>query len=399
MGFFDIFTRKEQRNLTQEEQDTNNGSGVGLQFLKSKYTIPSINLSGVFAAVELISNSVAEIPIKVKTHQDNKTDTIDYHPIYDMFRNSQTTKFTLIKMLVKDMLLEGNGIAYIDRNPDGTPMRLVYCRRADVTIRYNEKTRDLYYLIPSVKKGKIEPIDVIHLIKNSDNGIEGIGILKYAANTLELAKYTETAANGYFSNGMHVAGILSTESRINSDKQRNEMRTAWNEAHGPGGSGLAILELGMKYQPVANNSKESQLLETRLFNLNEIARFFNISPVLLGDLSHSSYSTIEGSLLEFVTHTLFPYISLLEDELTRKLIKPSERNLYVDLDENHLIRSDKQSQANYLKTLVSGGIITVNEARETLGFNPMDGADNLFVAFTDINQNQINKSESKEDEQ
>lgn len=395
MGFF---RRKENRSQDVPVVDNN---GLGLSNLVNKAQIPSISLSAVFAAVEIISNSVAELPINVKTREDDKTGMVKVHPIYEALNNGITTKFMLLKMLVTDMLLYGNGIAYIDRDADGTPLQIVYCPYGTYNINYNANTRQLYYTITSLRRGRIEPIDIIHLVKNSRNGVEGIGVLNYASHTLELAKATEKAAQDYFSSGCHVAGILTTNATRLTKPQRDTIRDAWNQAHGTKGTGMAILENGMQYSPVASNSKESQLLETRLFNLNDIARFFSISPVLLGDLSHSSYSTIEASLLEFVTHTLFPYITLIENEFTRKLIKPSEKNLFIDLDENYIVKSDKQSQANYLSTLVSKGIMTVNEARYQLGLNPMEGGDKLFVAFTDINQNTINNknTEKEEDEQ
>jgi HK97 family phage portal protein len=395
MGFF---SRKENRSQDVPVVDNN---GLGLSNLVNKAQIPSISLSAVFAAVEIISNSVAELPINVKTREDDKTGIVKVHPIYEALNNGITTKFMLLKMLITDMLLYGNGIAYIDRDADGTPLQIVYCPYGTYNINYNANTRQLYYTITSLRRGRIEPIDIIHLVKNSRNGVEGIGVLNYASHTLELAKATEKAAQDYFSSGCHVAGILSTTAQRLTKDQREAIRDAWNQAHGTKGTGMAILENGMQYSPVAANSKESQLLETRLFNLNDIARFFSISPVLLGDLSHSSYSTIEASLLEFVTHTLFPYITLIENEFTRKLIKPSEKNLFIDLDENYIVKSDKQSQANYLSTLVSKGIMTVNEARYQLGLNPMEGGDKLFVAFTDINQNTINNknTEKEEDEQ
>lgn len=395
MGFF---SRKENRSQDVPVVDNN---GLGLSNLVNKAQIPSISLSAVFAAVEIISNSVAELPINVKTREDDKTGMVKVHPIYEALNNGITTKFMLLKMLITDMLLYGNGIAYIDRDADGTPLQIVYCPYGTYNINYNANTRQLYYTITSLRRGRIEPIDIIHLVKNSRNGVEGIGVLNYASHTLELAKATEKAAQDYFSSGCHVAGILTTNAPRLTKDQRETIRDAWNQAHGNKGTGMAILENGMQYSPVAANSKESQLLETRLFNLNDIARFFSISPVLLGDLSHSSYSTIEASLLEFVTHTLFPYITLIENEFTRKLIKPSEKNLFIDLDENYIVKSDKQSQANYLSTLVSKGIMTVNEARYQLGLNPMEGGDKLFVAFTDINQNTINNknTEKEEDEQ
>ena len=118
---------------------------------------------------------------------------------------------------------------------------------------------------------------------------------------------------------------------------------------------------------------------------------------MVGDLSHSSYSTIEATLLEFVTHTLSPYIIMCEEEFTRKLIKPSEKYLYINLDENYKLKSDKQSQANYLNTLVSGGIITANEARQILGFNKVDNADSLVIPYTNIKDNTLG-TQNKDEE-
>lgn len=379
--------------------------GVGLSFLNNKASsIDSISLSSVFAAIEIISNSIAEIPIDVKTKKENKETVLVDHPIYGLFNNGIQTKFMLMKMLIVDMLIEGNGFAYIERDGAGRPINLVYCPRKSVTINYNENTRKLLYQCTKVKKGYIEPIDMLHLVKNTEDGIRGKGILSYAKWSLDLAKSTEEAAHGYFDGKCHVAGILSTDATRLTQQQRNDIRSAWREAHGKTGSGMAVLEAGMKYQPVSSNSKDAQLLETRLFNLQDIARFFNISPVLLGDLTHSSYKTIEASLLEFVTHTLYPYITLIENEFTRKLILPSEKGLYIDLDDNYIIKSDKTSQAEYLTKLTSNGIITINEARKHLGLNPIEGGDILSIPYTNIDQNTIggqqnkNKSEEQEDE-
>ena len=118
----------------------------------------------------------------------------------------------------------------------------------------------------------------------------------------------------------------------------------------------------------------------------------------MGDFSHSSYSTIEASLLEFVTHTLYPYITLIENELRRKLIKPSEKNLYIDLDAGFILKSDKSSQATYLNTLVGGGIMSINEARLQLGLNPVDGGDDLRIAYSDANQNKSNQQENDDNQ-
>ena len=402
MSIFRNLLKIEKRDGDTQAASNTAVDGVGLSFLNTKASkIDSISLSAVFAAIDIISNSVAEIPIDVKINKENKETVVQDHPLYFMFNNGIQTKFLLMKMLIVDMLIDGNGFAYIERDSTGRPTSLIYCPRKSVTINYNENTRKLYYQCPKIAKGYIEPINMIHLMKNTEDGITGKGILHYARWTLELSKATEEAAHGYFEGKCHVAGILSTDVQRLNQQQRNDIRAAWKEAHGKNGSGMAVLEAGMKYSPVSSNSKDAQLLETRLFNLQDIARFFNIRPVLLGDLTHSSYSTIEASLLEFVTHTLYPYITLIENEFTRKLILPSEKGLYIDLDDNYIIKSDKSSQAEYLSKLTGSGIITVNEARKQLGLNPIDGGDILSIPYTNIGQNTINstnKSEEKEDE-
>ena len=389
------FWKSEKRNNTEQTSAYSPYSGLGLEALFNPYVMPAITLSAVFAAVELISNSVAELPIAVKTKKDNKSSIVNQHPIYNIFNNSLLTKYMLVKMMVTDMLLYGDGFAYIKRASDGTPIELIYCPHGTVSIQYNEQRQSLYYLAPSIIKGRIEPINMLHIIKNSKNGVEGKGVLEYANKTIQLASYTEKAAADYFSSGCHVAGILSTNSPRLTNEQRESIRTAWNQSHGKNGSGMAVLEAGMTYQAVSSNSRDSQLLETRLFNIQDIARFFNINPVLLGDLSHSSYSTIEASLLEFVTHTLFPYITLVEEEFTRKLIKPSEKDLYIDLDENFILKSDKTSQASYLSTLVSNGIMTPNEARQQLGFNAIEGGDKIMVAYSKVEDNTIGEQNDR----
>ena len=163
-------------------------------------------------------------------------------------------------------------------------------------------------------------------------------------------------------------------------------------------NGTAVLEAGMHYQPITSNSKDAQLLETRLFNVQEIARFFNMSPTLLGDLSKTSYNTLEASQQAFVLNSLMPYVTMLEQELNMKLLSYKQRqNLYIDIKESDIIKSDKNSQANYLTTLVNSGLITRNEARKELGFNPIEGGDILTVSYTDINQNTIGGEQENKD--
>lgn len=371
--------------------------GVGLQAaLLNIQNRDAMTLSAVFAAVQLISNSIAELPIQLKTDQDNKVSVIREHMLYHIFDNCLLTKFTLLKRMVVDLLLKGNAFAYIERDRAGNPINLVYYKPGDVTIDYNDLKHELFYRITSIRK-KIEPCDIIHLCINADDGINGKGIISYASRSLALSKYTEKAVENFFASGCAVNGILSTDSPRLTEDQRNNIKEAWIKSQTGDGSGMAVLEGGMKYSPVAANSQQAQMLETRQFNIQEIARFFGISPVLLQDLTHSGYNTIEAMQQEFVIHTLLPYVTLIENECNRKLIKPSEQHIYIDFDEAFIIKSDKQAEANYLSTLVSNGIITINEARAQMGFNNIEGGDKVLIAYTKIEDNTIGEQEGSEE--
>lgn len=395
--FSNLFKRnKENRELNYVNPYT---MGIGLSSTSDSSGYKATTLSAIYSAIELISNSIAGMPINVKNKKENVVTDIDTHPLYHLFDNSLTTKFTLVKQMVSDMLLHGNGFAYIERANDGTPIELIYRPLGKVTIDYNEQKQQLYYIDTEMSKKKIEPINMIHILKNSIDGVHGLGVIHYATRSINLANYTENAASTFFSSGCQIGGILTTDSPRLTEQQRTSIRTAWNEAHGGGKSGLAILEANMKYQAVNSNAKESQLLESRLYNLQEIARFFNISPTLLGDLSKSSYSTIEASQTEFVMHCLLPIVEMIESELKRKLLKPSEisSGLYIDIDESSIMKATKNEQATYLNTLTSGGIMTVNEARHVLGLNPMEGCDKLIIPYTNIKDNTVNNDNGNDE--
>lgn len=358
----------------------------------------AMTLSAVFAAVQLISNSIAELPIQLKTNEDNKVSVVKEHLLYHIFDKCLLTKFTLVKQMMTDLLLKGNAFAYIERDGAGNPINLVYYKPGDVTIDYNETKHELFYRINTLRK-KIEPCDIIHLCINAEDGINGKGIISFASRSLALSKYTEKAVENFYSSGCAVNGILSTDSPRLTDEQRNSIRDAWKDSQTGKSGGMAVLEAGMKYSPVAANSQQAQMLETRQFNIQEVARWFGISPVLLQDLTHSGYNTIEAMQQEFVIHTLLPYVTLIEKECNRKLIKPSERRIiYIDFDESFIIKSDKQAEANYLSTLVSNGIVTINEARAQLGYNSIEGGDKILIAYTKIEDNTIGEQEGANQE-
>jgi len=371
-------------------------SATSLIFSGYRLDDVATSLSAFFAAKELISNSIAQLPILIK----RKGAIDEKHPLNFIFRNTLINKFNFIKQLIDDIIMHGEAFAYIVRANDGTPTSLIYCEYGKCIQHYVQSRQELYYTIPFIRRGKIEPIDVIHLYKNSFNGVEGKSLVGYANNVLKLAQATDKTARKYYTNGCAIQGALTIKGGRRGAKE--DARNAFKKTHGDEGSGLVILDDDMSYQPMSSNANDSQMLEAREFNIDEIARYFNINPVLLGDLSHTSYNTIEAANIDLVSHTLMPYIAILEDEFNRKLIKPSEYGkISIDFDETYILNGDKTANANYYKSLVSGGIMTINEARKALGLCEKENADDLIMSFTNINDNKVNgnEEESKENKE
>lgn len=390
------------KNIFSQKKEKRSTNGVipfadALCFGGLYNSCSAMNLSAVYRATELISDGIATLPIKIQQiNKENGKTEIDDHPLKKIFGNKQNGNnlsiYTIMKMLIQSVILNGNGFAYIDRENDGTVKSLRYIESNDVQIIWNKYTNNLYYQT-TVLKGKvnIEPINMIHLVKNSYDGINGVSVLGYANRTIQTSNATENSAKSFFENGMNLSGVLTVQSQL-QQKQKDEIRSSWSQAYSNGGQGLAVLQGNMTYQPIQINSKDAQMIESRQYNVQDIARFFGISPVLLGDLSHTSYNTIEAVQNDFLLHTLQPYVTMVENEFNRKLLKPSEDNLQIILETNEILRTDKQAQASYYSTLLQNGIMSVNEIRKELGFNPISDGDKHIIPFTDLSMNTFDKN-------
>lgn len=362
--------------------------------------INPLQLSAVYAAISIISNSIANMPITVKQTRNNTETIVKNHKIAKLFYNMLQSKHVVIKQLVVDLLLFGNSFLYIKR-VDGKPEKLIYLQHGDVQVNYKKEQDIVEYqccnhnAVPKLVKQE----DMIHFARDTRDGINGRGFMHFASEIIKLSGYTQQAAEDYFKSGCSLTGILKFKNGLRGIQQ-DDIRQQWMQihSHGTRGAGLGVLGGDAEYIPISQNSADSQMLETRLFNIEEIARFFCISPVLLGDLRHSSYNDIEDASIQFVSMTLLPIINLMQEELNRKLIESS--NQYVDIDETVLMKGNKASIADYVTKLVSNGVMTINEARRIIGENPLEGCDDLVIPFTKIEDNIVNKDRTdSEDEQ
>lgn len=375
----------ENRDNTPQESYT---VPVGLDFLTpylSKGEATAV--SSFFAGVQLISNTIASIPLHVR---EIKTGDIINHPINIAFDSSLQSRFTIIKQMLWDLYIHGNGVCYIKRAADGTPIELIYAPHGSYSIMYTETPRKLYYLFPNITTRKVEPVNVLHLVLNSKDGINGKGIPLYAKKILDIALATDKHAQNYYENGANIDGILQSTKPL-TQQQKYDIKQSWQQVHGAGKTGgIAVLGADMNYTAIGSSANDSQMIESRKWNVEEVCRYLNIDPCLIGIAGSVSYNQIEQAQLAFLSHCIYPLISMIEAEFNRKLLKPSEKSsLYIDFDENHIMFADKSATANYYSTLTKNGILSINESRHALGFAPIEGGDEHYIAFTDLSQNQI----------
>lgn len=390
---FDFIKKKkpnEERNGLVDFLMFNSTSGYS--------TNKAMLLSAVYRCVEVISDSVAQLPLEpYKIDKDGYKTKYKEHPTYNILNkepNTRMSRFTFMKALMVSVLLKGNGYAYIERDMKGNATALHFIPADLVTIIYPVKLKDpVTYSVTGV--GNIEACNMIHILNFSYDGISGISTITHAGNTLGLAVDSEAHAAGFFKGGANLAGILKVTNGTLTEKQKKLLKSSWQSAFSPETgtpNGVCVLEGNMEFSPITVNPSDAQLLETREFNVIDICRFFGVSPVKAFDLSKSSYSTVEATELAFLTDTLAPLLEKIELEFERKLYKPSEKDLIdVRFDTATLLRADKQSLASYYQTLFNIGVISPNEIRKELDLPSLENGDNTFVQ---VNIQPLNKAVS-----
>ena len=385
--------KKEQRGLTYI-----NPIALSSSVLPFSTSYSNMNVASAYRCTELISDSIATLPIFVKRKESNgNTNVVKNHPLTGLFSDNNMTisPYNFIKLLVQSVILGGNGFAITHRDSKGTPTKLQYIESNRVTIDYQEFSDTLTYKITGAKKSVYYPNEILHLVKNSYDGVHGISLVKFAEKALSLAQATEQSASSFFENGGQLSGIISANTPLNA-QQRDEILTTWNSTYN-NGRGVCVLPGNLNYQSISMNAEESQMLESRKYNSEDICRFFGVNPALLG-MEGFQTSNIEEITMQFIQYTLLPYIAMFEAEFKKKLIQSAESNLKIIFDTNALLRGTKTTQSTYYSTLIQCGVLSINEVRRDLGYNSVEGGDRNIVAYSDINQNAINQQDNtKED--
>ena len=281
--------------------------------------------------------------------------------------------FTFYKLIVKDILLQGNAYALILRDDNGEVVGLQYIQ-AGIVIPTDRGDR-IEYQVTGIK-GVVRQEDILHFMNYTDNGVYGISVLTHARRTLGIADYGENASENFYKSGGCTTGFLKFDGP-SSGKQREEILSAWNQATGgvrnqP--NGIPVLPANVNYTQLSVNPADAQLLESREFSIVEICRFFGVSPTKCFDLTHASYNNSEMAELAFLNDTLRPLLTKIEMEMETKLFKP-EDGYDIKFDVSELLRTDKKSQAEYFTKLFNLGVLSPNDIRKELDMDEIEGGD------------------------
>lgn len=359
----------------------------------------AMQLSAVYACVDITSKSVAQLPLEIYTIDEHGKRCRDRgNPLYPLLYkkpNGRMTRYTLVELWVQSLHLNGNAYAYIKRGHGGGVEALVYVPAGYVTVNTPTSIfEEISYTVNGI--GLVPAKDMIHIVNKSYDGVTGVSTIRYAANTIGLAQDSEEHAANFFSSGCGIGGILKSNQHLTTEKAQ-EAKDAWKKAvEGSGPNGVVVIGLDLDFRAMTVNPADAQLLETRQFNVVEICRFFGVSPVKVHDLSKSSYSTVEATNISFLTDTISPLLEKIELELETKLF-PGRTDVDIRFDIGQLLRADKQSLARYYSTLFQIGAITPNEIRSEIDLNPVEGGDTNYVQvnLAPLGSHGDNEKESK----
>lgn len=373
-----------QRKKEEPEQQEMRAKSLGALAFSSGTTYRedrAMSLSAVYRAANLISDSIAQLPVQLFKQDKDGFLQRDFNDpmvyVLDQCPNKRMTRFQFMKCLIQSVLLRGDGFAYIERNEHGNVVGLHYIPHEYVTVIEPMYLNDApTYSISSMAQ-TFKSEDMIHIFQNTDDGITGKSVLYNARKTLELAWDELEHASTFFESGCNAFGLLKSNGPMTKE-QKAALKKDWLEARNGGGAlkGCVVLDDSFQYQSISFSAAEAQLIESRAFSISDIGRFFGLSNVKMFVEGATSYNSLEQEQLGFLA-TLQPIICKIEQEFQRKIF-PGQ-NVRIKFDTTELIRTDSAALAGYISKLISWGIISPNEGRRMLNMAPVEGGDSTFM--------------------
>ena len=354
----------------------------------------AMQTTAVYACVRILAEAVASLPLHVYEYQDDGGKKLVHdHPLYYLLHdepNPEMTSFVFRETLMSHLLIWGNAYAQIIRDGAGRVLGLYPLLPDKMEVQRDDKG-NIYYVYsrnsdenPMFKEYgniKLKAEDVLHIPGLGFDGLIGYSPIAMAKNAVGMTLACEEYGASFFANGANPGGVLEHPGVL---KDPSKVRESWNSVYRGVSNAhkIAVLEEGMKYQQIGIPPEEAQFLETRKFQINEIARLYRIPPHMVGDLDKSSFSNIEQQSLEFVKYTLDPWVIRWEQSLQRSLLLPGEKGKYfIKLNVDGLLRGDYQSRMNGYAVGRQNGWFSANDIREMENMNPIPDEEggNLYL--------------------
>ena len=336
----------------------------------------ALTFSAVYAAVRIISETIASIPLNVYQADGETRVKAVGHPVQDLLAkapNSVSSTFTFREAMASNLVLHGNAYAKIEMNAAGRPTALIPLNPMKVEVKVVDGEK--VYVFD--KKHTYLDYEMLHFVGLSFNGLTGKSPLSMAREAVAIGLAAQEYGARFYSNGANAGGVITAPGRLNTEVVKR-LRESWNRAQSGNSNShsTAILEEGMKYEKIGLDPEAAQFLQSRKFQVNEIARIFRIPPSYLADLENSSTrANTEQQAIQFVRDCITPYVRRMEVELNRKLFREDEPNLYAYFTMEGLMRGDQKARYEAYATARQWGWLSVNDIRDLENLNPVEGGD------------------------
>jgi HK97 family phage portal protein len=346
----------------------------------------ALQCSAVLACVRVVSESVASLPFslyrKLAAGGKEIASGIPLHKILSDQPNSWMTSFEFRELMQSWCMLWGAAYAEIRPGRLGSVTELwpLHPSRMKVERIKNGRLRFLYQEPDKASPTIYSQDQIFRITWMTQDGVNCYVPTTISREAIALARATELHSGAYFGNGARPGIVLESDQPLKPETAQR-LRQSWDDIHGRGpqnGSKTAVLPHGIKLKELSGTNESSQLIETRRYQVEDIARAYRVPVYMIGDLTKSSYSSVEQQGLDFVTFTLVPWLRRWEGAARRDLILDDD-NYFAEFDVRGLLRGDNAGRAQYFRELWNLGVLSVNEIRASEGLNPIEHGDKRFV--------------------
>ena len=355
----------------------------------------AMQISTVYACVRLLAETVAALPLHLYRYTDGgkgKESAFD-HPLYRiLYRqpNDEMSSFIWRETMMTHLLLWGNAYSQIIRDGRNNVLGLYPLLPENVEVDRDEQGQ-LYYIyhaytdeVPGEQNQDIyfRKDEILHIPGLGFNGLVGFSPIAMMKNSLGTTLAVEKYGASFFKNGAQPSGVLEHPGVL---KDPQKIRDNWTAVYGGANNAhrVAVLEEGMAYKAISLPPEDSQFLSTRQFGVEEICRIFRVPPHMVQSLEHATFSNIEHQSIDFVVHTLTPWLVRFEQAIIKDLLLEEELDvLFPKFNVDGLLRGDYQSRMNGYATGISNGFLSPNDIHrlENMDLIPAEeGGDDYYL--------------------